>query len=186
MREKSYYGLLMSTFLLTFIIGFPAAATQLFVSSNGTGTTCAQGNPCTLQTALEQANDNDTIYLAQGTYTGAGDAVITVTKSIVLYGGWDGSTHSPLLRDPEAYPTTVQGEDQRQGISIIGNITPTIDGLIVTGGKAPDGGGIYIHDASPLIRNNIITANRTISGSYERRPRRRGLCAGDEHCRHRQ
>ncbi|MGD0918950.1 MAG: right-handed parallel beta-helix repeat-containing protein [Thermodesulfobacteriota bacterium] len=167
MRGKSYYGLLMSTFLLTFIIALPATAAQLFVSSHGTGTTCTQGNPCTLQTALAQANDNDTHYLARGTYTGAGDAVITVTKSVMLYGGWDGSTRRPLLRDPEAYPTTVQGEDQRQGISISGNITPTIDGFIVTGGKAPDGGGIYIKNASPLIKNNIITTNRTITGYYE-------------------
>ena len=148
MTEKSYYRVLMSIFLLSFIIALPAMATQLFVSVDGIGTTCTQENPCSLQTALAQASDNDAIYLAQGTYTGAGDVVITVTKSIFLYGGWDGSTHRPLLRDPEDYPTTVQGEDQRQGISIIGNITPTIDGLIVTSGKAPDGGGIHI-DGDP-------------------------------------
>jgi parallel beta-helix repeat protein len=144
-----------------------AAPKTLFVTTAGTGTACAQAAPCLLQTALTQAQDGDSIYVAQGTYTGSGGSVITVTKSIILYGGWDGSTGTALVRDPEAYPSILNGEDQRRGVYIGGTITPTIDGFVITGGEAPDGGGIYIYDAAPIIQNNLITANHTITGTCD-------------------
>ena len=43
-----------------------------FVKPDGTGTDCSQTNPYSLQEALSQAADGDTIYLAQGTYAGTG------------------------------------------------------------------------------------------------------------------
>ena len=129
-----------------------------FVTISGVGD-CSQGNPCDLQTALSQAVNGDTLYLAQGTYTGTGGAVITVTKNITFYGGWDGTTTTPVVRDPDTYSTTLNGEDLWQVVYISGNTSPTIDGFVITGGKAPDGGGVCIHDASPIIQNNLITAN---------------------------
>jgi parallel beta-helix repeat protein len=139
---------------------------DLFVSPSGSGD-CSQASSCDLQTALGLATDGDTVYMAAGIYTGSGGAVVTVTKTITLYGGWDGTTSTPPGCDPDAYRTTLNGEDSRHVVHISGEMTPTVDGLIITGGKAPDGGGIYIYDASPIIRNNVITGNRTItSGTY--------------------
>ena len=154
-----------------------AAPSNLFVTPGGSGD-CSQGNPCDLQTALSQAVDGDTLYLAQGSYTGTGGAVITVTKSITIYGGWDGATTTPVVRDPDTYPTTLNGEDTRRVIEISGNISPAIDGFIITGGKAPDGGGVYILDASPIIQNNIITFNRTIDGGTYTGGRGGGIFVG--------
>ena len=60
-----------------------AAATgagNLFVRPGGGGN-CSQGSPCGLQAALSQAVDGDTLYLAQGTYTGAGAAVVTWARA---------------------------------------------------------------------------------------------------------
>jgi len=94
----------------------------LFVKPDGSGTACTQSSPCDLQTALAQATDGDTIYIATGTYTGTGDAVVIVTKSITLYGGWDGSPTGDVVRDPENYPTTLDGERQRRVVYISGNI----------------------------------------------------------------
>jgi len=160
--------LLVGLFLL--LNGAPQIARadpgDLFVSPTGSGD-CSQGNPCDLQTALGAASDGDTIYIAGGVYTGSGGAVVTVNHSLNLYGGWDGATTTPVVRDPDAYPTTLNGEDMRRVVYISGNISPTIDGLIVTGGKGPDGGGVYIYDASPIIQNNVITANRTITSTYD-------------------
>jgi len=51
-----------------------AAPGDLFVTPGGGGD-CSQASPCGLQTALSQAVDGDTLYLAQGTYTGTGGAV---------------------------------------------------------------------------------------------------------------
>lgn len=137
-----------------------AAPQDLFVTPVGSGD-CSQSNPCGLQTALNQAVDGDKLYLAQGTYTGSGGAVITLTKSIDLYGGWDGSATTPVVRDYDAYPTTLDGEDARQVIHISGDITPTIDGFVITHGRGEPGGGIYI-TGSPIIKNNVITDNHAI------------------------
>jgi len=139
---------------------------DLFVTTDGTGTACTQGAPCTLQTALSQATTGETIYVAQGAYTGTGSAVLNVTESITLAGGWDGAPTGEVLRDPGTCPTTFDGENQRRVVYINGMIAPTLDGLIITGGNATDapanarrGGGICSVSAAPIIANNIITGN---------------------------
>jgi parallel beta-helix repeat protein len=143
-----------------------AAPGDLFVTTGGGGD-CSQATPCALHTALSQASNNCTIYVAQGTYAGTGGAVLTVTKSITFYGGWDGTATTPIVRDPDIYPTRLNGENTRQVVFITANTAPTINGFVITGGKGKDGGGIHVVDASPVIQNNIITANWTIdSGSY--------------------
>ncbi|HHH41522.1 MAG TPA: hypothetical protein ENK56_05910, partial [Chloroflexi bacterium] len=152
-----------------------AASGNLFVSPGGSGTACSQAAPCSLQTALAQATDGDTLYLAEGTYTGTGAAVITLTKSVTLYGGWDGSPTGPVVRDPEAHPTVLDGEHQRRVICLQGGslnpITPTVDGFTIVRGNATGapveadrGGGIYGFYATPLIANNLITGNVASTG----------------------
>jgi hypothetical protein len=138
---------------------------DLFVTHGGSGD-CSQASPCDLQTALGLATDGDTIYIAAGTYTDSGGAVVTVTHSITLYGGWDGTTTAPPVRDPDAHPTTLDGEGARRVVYINGNISPTIDGFTITGGNANSetvgagrGGGIYSEDASPTIQSNVIISN---------------------------
>ncbi len=142
-----------------------AAPEELFVMSGGSGD-CSQASPCDLPSALIQAGDGDSIYVAEGTYTGAGGAVITVTQSISLYGGWDGTTTMPVVLDPEMYPTTLDGEDARRVLYIVGAIFPTVEGFIITRGNANtasylagNGGGIFSEVASPIIRNNTIVSN---------------------------
>ena len=82
-------------FLMGLLSSFALASPgDLFVSLNGSGD-CSQSDSCNLHTALNLASDGDTVYIAQGTYTGTGAAVITVTKSITLYGGWDGAATPP-------------------------------------------------------------------------------------------
>ena len=85
----------------------------LFVKPGGSGD-CSQVNPCSFQTALGSAANGDTIYVAQGIYTGAGAAVVTVTQSITLYGGWNGSPTGPVVRDPALYLSTLDGENARR------------------------------------------------------------------------
>ncbi|MCD6290096.1 MAG: right-handed parallel beta-helix repeat-containing protein [Anaerolineae bacterium] len=139
-----------------------------FVQPGGAGTGCSRANPCALQTALAQADNGDTIYLAQGTYTGAGGAVITITKSITLYGGWDGSPTGPVMRDPEAYPTMLDGEGARRGVYISGAVSPVLDGLIITDGSAAGlggygstdaGGGVYVSEADVFLNNCVVFNN---------------------------
>jgi hypothetical protein len=143
-----------------------AVSDELFVKPGGTGTACTQSQPCTLHIALGQAIGGDVIYIAQGTYTSTGSAVITITKSITLYGGWDGAASTPVVRDPNAHPTILDGENGRRVVYISGDISPVIDGFTITGGNATNesndtgrGGGIYSKDADPIIKNNVIVSN---------------------------
>ncbi len=143
----------------------PAASTW-FASSSGGGAPCTQASPCSLDTAIGSAAAGDTIYVEEGTYTGSGPSVVTLTSSITLYGGWDGSPSGGIVRDPDLYPTTLDGEEQRRVVFISGAISPTIDGFIITRGNASNagtgpgkGGGIYSLGASPVIANNVIRYN---------------------------
>jgi parallel beta-helix repeat protein len=155
-----------------------AAPVDLFITPSGSGD-CTQGNPCDLPTALSQAVNGDNLYLAQGTYTGTGGAVITLTKSLGLYGGWDGSTTAPIIRNPNIYTTTLDGEDSRWVIYMNEVITPTIDGFVISHGKNYDGGGIYVDKASPIIQHNIISHNRTIDGGSWEDGRGGGIFIGN-------
>jgi len=138
----------------------------LFVTPLGGGSACTQTQPCALQTALAQAADGDTLYLAGGTYTGAGDEVVKITHSIHVYGGWDGAPAGPVVCDPAAHVTTLDGQGQRRVVYIRGDISPTLDGLTVTGGNASAattdpciGGGIHSLDASPVIQRCTVISN---------------------------
>ncbi len=145
-----------------------AGPSSLFVKPDGTGTACTQAQPCALTTALNQARDGDVLYLAQGTYTGNGTTVITITKSITLYGGWDGAATGPVMRDPDTYHTIIDGEGVRRGIYIDGPIAPVLDGLTISNGNVTGlggysnydaGGGIFVSEADVLINNCLVTGN---------------------------
>jgi hypothetical protein len=142
-----------------------AASANLFITPSGSGD-CTQGNPCGLQTALNQAVEGDNLYLAQGIYTGTGSAVALITQTIGFYGGWDGSTTTPIVRDPDIYTTTLDGEKTRGVINIQGYSGPTIDGFTIKNGRALQGGGIYVLGSWPTIQNNRIVDNEAYDDIY--------------------
>ena len=61
--------------------------------------------------AISNANAGDTIYISKGTFNGSGDAVITVTKSITIFGGWNGASNGSVIRDPTVYTSTLDGQN---------------------------------------------------------------------------
>ncbi len=144
-----------------------------FVAPGGVDDLCTQDSPCgSIQYAIDQADpgNGDTIYVAGGVYTGTGVAVITVTKSITLYAGWDGAASGPPVRDPAAYPTTLDGENARR-VVYIESCAPRLEGFTIVRGNATGltatcgtgaagcGGGIMAYDASPIIVGNTISGN---------------------------
>lgn len=115
-----------------------------FVKPGGTGAWCLQSAPCgSIQYAIDQSTlgNGDTIYVAGGVYTGAGVAVITITKPITLYGGWDGAASGPIARDPARYPTVLDGENSRRAVAIHFPAPIVLDGLILQRGNAAGLGG---------------------------------------------
>ncbi len=168
-------SLLLGTFSLVLIAwlfllnGSPLAKADgpntLFVAPNGSGNACTQAHPCALHTALTQAQDGDLIYLAGGTYTGTEDPVISTTLSITLYGGWDGTPTHPVVRNPEAYPTTLDGESQRRVMYLQGPSTVVLDGFTIANGRVFStsypwqGAGLYARDVHLTLRNMTFSHN---------------------------
>ncbi len=162
-----------------------AIATRLFVKTTGSGTMCSQLAPCSLSTAVSKSLDGDNIYLAAGTYTGTGGAVISLTdKAPHIIGGWDGTTAVIIIGgmpfpivDPQRHVTILDGQNFRRGVSFDGegwptNLTPSFVNLTITRGNATGkyvncsssyargcGGGMFIHAASPTVANDRFIDN---------------------------
>jgi hypothetical protein len=140
--------------------------------------------PCygSIQDAVDAADDpNDIIKVARGTYTEvsvrprndiAATAVVTqvayISKTVTVRGGY--TTADWMMFDPKANPVTLNAQGQGRGLYITGDISPTIEGLYITGGDATDlggnsyldkdaGGGVYIITATAVISGNHIFGN---------------------------
>jgi uncharacterized repeat protein (TIGR01451 family) len=116
-----------------------------------------------IQAAVDAASDGDVIKVATGTYTGVSaragvTQVVYISKSVTIQGGYTTAFTEPP--NPEANPTTLDAQEQGRVLYITGNISPTVEGLRITGGHVgASGGGIYSKDANLALVNTIITNN---------------------------
>ena len=163
--------------LLVLAVGWPAAVQAdlgdlLYVSA--TDSTCGGNAPCfaNVQDAIDAALPHDTVLVSGGTYTDAGTAdrgcLVALTKTVTLRGGYDASFTDPP--NSQANPTTLDALRMGRVISITGDISPSVDGFVITGGDATGllgslagvphaGGGIWCEEAHPTIANNVISDN---------------------------
>ena len=174
---------------LTFGLGLTVALMWL-LSLSGIGllvaraasyTVCPAGPPTCdysiIQDAVDAASDGEVIKIAAGTYDDINNysdlaQVVYIVKSVTLRGGYTTAFTEPP--DPEANPTTLDAGGLGRVIYIEGNITPTIEGLRITGGDANilepllgypvSGGGVQIYGAAATIRNNRIFNNTAYNG----------------------
>jgi hypothetical protein len=147
--------------------------------------------PCynTLQAAVDAADDpEDVIKVAAGTYTdvsvrprndvtttGVVTQVVYISKTVVIRGGYTTAFTGPS--NPEANPTTLDAQGQGRVLYITGGpsagsgqvISPTLEGLRITGGDAGElggdtlggnaGGGVYVITATAIISGNWVFSN---------------------------
>ena len=101
----------------------------------------------TIQAGIDAAADSDTVLVAAGTYTGAGNRDICFFGKRIVVTSEDGAG-STVIDCEGAYRGFIfeSGED----------FYSELDGFTITNGEAVDGGAIYCESSSPTIRNNIV------------------------------
>lgn len=136
---------------------------------------------------MDSAAGGETIKVATGVYTDVhgrpspagynGPSVITqvvyISKTVIVRGGYTTTFTDPP--DPIAHPTTLIAQGQGRVLFITGDISPTIEGLCITGGNGTGlggydpgfsldvGGGVYIISSTAIISNSQVFSN---TGTY--------------------
>ena len=130
-----------------------------------------------IQAAVDAAAPGDLVKVA-GYCTGVSSRqgvtqVTYISKTITLRGGY--TVTNWITFDLEANPTTLDAQGEGRVIYIAGAVSPTIEGLHITGGDAnglgggegilDTGGGIYVISATATITNNQISNNTAQAGA---------------------
>lgn len=168
--------------------------TVLYVAPDGvdSGNCTDLDAPCrTVQYAIDQASSTDEIRVASGVYTnttvrprddittaGFVAQVAYISKTVTIRGGYSPADWN--TSNPEDNPTVLDAQGQGRVFYIAGSISPTLEGLFITGGSAAglggtssstpaffnrdSGGGIYVIAATLTLSRCQIYANSTISG----------------------
>ncbi|UXP31568.1 T9SS type A sorting domain-containing protein [Reichenbachiella agarivorans] len=141
-------------------------------SSGGDGSSWASAHN-DLQTAINSSTNGHVIFVKKGEYLLT--AAISPKEGMEIYGSFTGTETTLAERDlsnfsNDASNATILKSNGNQRVITI-NYPPVdpspniLDGLVITGGgNVEQGGGIYVLNASPTLRNLIITDN-TASGS---------------------
>jgi len=165
----------------------PQAAVRFVATSGADSGACTNSaNPCrTVQYAVDQAAEGDEVRVASGVYsdihirprqdittTGYVTQVVYISKTISIQGGY--TVTNWINPDPNTNPTVLDAQGQGRVVYITGLVSPTIEGVVITGGDSinqgggyipglmtdPDvGGGLYIINASATISNCEISLN---------------------------
>lgn len=140
-----------------------------FVAPGGTDSSnCTDADtPCvTVQYAIDRATPGDEVYVAAGIYTVTTNSVVVISKTVTLLGGWDAAF---AQRNPISHSTVLDAQRRGPVIRIAGDVSPTIDGFVVTGGNGSNtegqGGGVHSLGANPRIINCVITNNVAYMGT---------------------
>ncbi len=98
-----------------------------------------------IQAAIDTAVDGDVIELAAGDYS---ERINFRGKAIRIVGAGEATVIRGVERGP------VVRFSSREGPGSV------LDSVLITGGVAKRGGGIFIHNASPTVVRTVVTGNR--------------------------
>ncbi|MDR0756489.1 MAG: T9SS type A sorting domain-containing protein, partial [Tannerella sp.] len=160
------YGLLTCTKILSLTVKVTERGLGFFVDQNvsggaGDGTSWADAYR-TIEEALSTATQGDRIWVARGTYRP--DAVkgsFTMTQdSVEIYGGFNATEEYLYERNPQMYPTVMEG-DGRHPVVTAGNCAGIrIDGFTIENGGSEQGAGLLFTGGSTgTVANSIIRKN---------------------------
>jgi len=112
----------------------------------------SEDNPyLTIQAGIDAAEDGDTIHVAAGTYTGAGNIALDFGGKAITVQSDDG---------PSTCIVDCEGADRGFIFQTNEDTDSVLDGFTITNGQSADNGGaILCSSSSPTIRNCRITGN---------------------------
>lgn len=113
-----------------------------------------------LQAVIDAAANNDTIWIAAGTYQAGSNQWFNLAKPLNIYGGFSGNESSLQERSPNTAPTILRGN----GSSVLrwtGAGTKVLDRMNITGGRGTGAGGLFCSDGVINISNCRFFDNRT-------------------------
>jgi len=113
----------------------------------------------TIQEGVDAAFDagGGAVWVAEGAYTAGAGPVVSLREYVQVYGGFDGTETALEQRDPNAYPTFIDGEGVRRCVE--GANTALLDGFVITRGFASVGAGMSNIAADPIVANCLFVEN---------------------------
>ncbi|MDY7077970.1 MAG: S8 family serine peptidase [Chloroflexota bacterium] len=157
-------GAVSGTHVIT--IGTPLPGAVITVCQDGD---CDYDN---IQDGVDAASEDNVIKVAAGVYTDVNDhgglaQVVYVDKNVTIRGGYTSAFTDPP--DPDANPTTLDAQGSGRVLYVTGEVSPTIEGLRITGGDATGlngdpsggdaGGGVYVIHADAILVDNQVFSN---------------------------
>jgi parallel beta-helix repeat protein len=170
------------------LVGDPARAqgSTRYVATTGTddGACTDSNNPCrTVQYAVDEAADSDVIKVATGVYndihlrppppgypnpptSGLVTQTVYLSKTLTIRGGY--TVTDWIAPNPEVNPATLDAQAQGRVLLVAGTISPTIEGLRITGGDASGlggfssldaGGGVYAISSTVVMSGSQVLSN---------------------------
>ena len=159
--------------------------------TDGDGTSWATARNDLQKAIYEKCPHQNEIWVAGGVYrptipptniTDPADNAFFVNINVTLYGGFAGTETSLSQRVLGAHPTILTGDlgngDTTYHVLLLQN-NPILDGFTIRNGRAKGagnlyvaskelarnrGGGIYLVEGAPLLRNCLLTNNRATNG----------------------
>ena len=109
-------------------------------------------NQPTIQSGIDAAQDGDTVLVANGTYKGEGNVNIDFMGKEIIVKSASGplTTIIDCMRAPETRGFIFQNQETNKAV---------LEGFTIRNGIHDFGGGIHIYDASPTIKNCVISNN---------------------------
>ncbi|MDS4021471.1 MAG: hypothetical protein RKR03_13315, partial [Candidatus Competibacter sp.] len=129
------------------LLSAPAQAATLIVTNNN------DSGAGSLRQAIADASAGDTITFDDKFSITLTSGELSVTKSLTIDGDLD---------DDGAPDITVSGNNTLQVFAIMGAVTVTLDGLTITGGWSPAGGGIYAFGGTLTVAHSTVSGNSAV------------------------